>query len=115
MSKSKKQRGGFVYSTNPDFNLQSDEEINEQYLEPHKQDLRVLLDKKQRKGKVVTLITGFIGNEDDLKDLAKILKSNCGTGGSVKDGEIIIQGNFKNKVGDILEKAGYKYKFSGGN
>ena len=114
MSKSKKQRGGFVYSTNPDFNLQSDEEQEEQSLQPQKQDLRVLLDRKQRKGKVVTLITGFIGTEEDIKDLGKILKSKCGTGGAVKNGEIIVQGDFKIKIGEILKNLRYNFKFSGG-
>ena len=115
MNKSKKRTGGFVYSTNPDYSFQSDDENTVQSLSPEKQNLRVSLDRKQRKGKVVTLITGFIGSENDLKDLGKIIKSKCGTGGSAKDGEIIIQGDFKIKVGEILDKMAYNYKYSGGN
>ena len=114
MSKSKKQRGGFVYSTNPDFNIQSDEELEEKTLEPQNQDLRVLLDRKQRKGKIVTLITGFIGSEDDLKDLGKTLKSKCGTGGTLKDGVIEIQGDHRDVLIDLLKAKGWLVKRSGG-
>ena len=114
MSKGKKKSGGLVYSTDPDFVFNMDVEQNETTLSPGEQDLRVLSDRKQRKGKVVTLITGFAGSDDDLKELGKILKSKCGTGGTVKDGEIIIQGDFKIKLGDILSNLGYRYKFSGG-
>jgi translation initiation factor 1 len=115
MAKSKKQRVDVVYSTNPNFSYDFEEEENEDTLAPNKQSLKVMLDKKMRKGKVVTLITGFIGEEDDLKDLGKQLKSKCGTGGSVKDGEIIIQGDFKVKVLEMLLKMGYKAKGAGGN
>ncbi|MGB5989452.1 MAG: translation initiation factor [Marinifilaceae bacterium] len=115
MAKSKKQRVDVVYSTNPNFSYDFEEEENEDTLSPDKQSLKVMLDKKMRKGKVVTLITGFIGEEDDLKDLGKQLKSKCGTGGSVKDGEIIIQGDFKVKVLEMLLKMGYKAKGAGGN
>lgn len=115
MAKSKKQRVDVVYSTNPNFSYDFEEEESEETLSPNKQNLKVMLDRKMRKGKVVTLITGFIGEEEDLKDLGKQLKSKCGTGGSAKDGEIIIQGDFKVKVIDMLLKMGYKAKGAGGN
>jgi len=108
-----KDRLGTVYSTNPDFQYESGDVEQETPL-PSKQDLRVQLDKKQRNGKKATLITGFIGKEDDLKELAKILKTKCGVGGSAKDGEILIQGDFCNKVIEILKSASYKVKRSGG-
>jgi len=81
---------------------------------PEKQSLKVWIDRKKRRGKEVTLITGFIGSEAALKDLGKLLKSKCGVGGSVKDGEVIIQGNQREKVMDILLKEGYKAKKAGG-
>ncbi len=111
----KKNRRGVVYSTNPDFeyNQGNDEDI--ETLEPHLQTLRVMIDRKQRRGKEVTLITGFVGQEEDLKDLGKFLKSKCGVGGSAKNGEIIIQGNQRDKVVTLLMDKGYtKTKKSGG-
>ncbi len=93
-----------VFSTNPDFNdWDDDQEPEAETLPPKQQKLIVSLDKKQRKGKKVTLVKGFVGSNEDLKDLGKTLKSKCGVGGSVKDGEIIIQGDFKEKVKQILE------------
>lgn len=102
-----KERLNIVYSTNPDFSYETEEENVAETLPPQQQRLRVQLDRKNRGGKVVTLITGFVGNDEDLKDLGKMLKSKCGVGGGAKDGEIIVQGDFKQKVIDLLLKAGY--------
>ena len=110
-----KDRLGVLYSTNPDFNYETVQETEEDTLAPEKQLLRVQLDKRNRGGKVVTLITGFVGTENDQKELGKMLKSKCGVGGSAKDGEIIVQGDFKQKVIDLLIKEGYtKTKGVGG-
>lgn len=97
---------GFVYSTDPNFGFQH-EDNNVETLPPAKQKLRILLDKKQRGGKVVTLITGFIGQEEDLQELGKKLKTMCGTGGSAKDAEILVQGDQRDKVLQWLLKNGY--------
>lgn len=115
MGKNKKNRVNVVYSTNPDFSFDHDEDESEETLEPNEQLLYVSIDRKQRGGKEVTLVEGFIGAEDDLKDLGKFLKSKCGVGGTAKDGDIIVQGKFKDKVAELLEGKGYKVKTKGGN
>jgi len=114
MAKSKKEKVDIVYSTNPNFQFQFDEEESEETLAKNQQKLYVSIDRKQRGGKEVTLIEGFVGSEDDLKELGKILKSKCGVGGSVKDNEILIQGNFRDKIYEMLLKEGYGIKKKGG-
>ena len=109
-----KERLGVVFSTNPDFNYDKDKQEEQDTLAANQQDLRVLLDRKKRKGKAVTLVTGFVGSEDDLKELGKKLKSKCGVGGTVKDGEILIQGDFCQRIIELLKADGYKVKRSGG-
>lgn len=110
MKSDKKNRVNIVYSTNPDYNYEYQNNEEAETLAPEKQNLRVVLDSKQRKGKVVTLVQGFVGSEDDLKELAKLLKNKCGVGGSVKDGEIIIQGELREKVLTILCDNKYRVK-----
>lgn len=110
----KKDKLNIVYSTNPDFQYQFEEEESIETLANSQQKLYVSIDRKQRAGKEVTLVEGFLGNEEDLKELGKLLKSKCGVGGTVKDNEIMIQGNFKDKIFDILLKEGYQVKKKGG-
>lgn len=102
-----KSRLNVVYSTNPDFAYETEENCEQETLEKEKQLLRIQLDKRNRKGKAVTLITGFTGKDADLQTLGKLLKTKCGVGGSAKDGEIIVQGDHRNKVLEILQKEGY--------
>ena len=109
-----KNRTGVVYSTNPDFSYETNGPTEATTLPPQQQQLRVQLDKKQRGGKQVTLITGFVGTEADLQTLGKLLKTKCGVGGSAKDGEIVVQGDVRAKVLEMLIKAGYKAKQIGG-
>lgn len=110
MKKNKNTSGGLIYSTNANFRPDEDESEDMQTLPAEKQNLRVGLDKKNRGGKEVTLITGFIGTTDDLETLGKTLKNKCGSGGSVKDGEIIIQGDKRKVVSEYLLKEKYKVK-----
>ncbi len=102
-----KDRLNIVYSTNPDFGYETEERTEEETLDKKQQKLRVGMEKKGRGGKTVTLIRGFIGSESDLKDLGKLVKTKCGVGGSVKDGEILIQGDFKQRVIELLKAEGY--------
>ncbi len=108
-----KDRLSVVYSTNPDYQYQQKEEAEKETLPTQKQTLIVAIEKKNRGGKTVTLVKGFIGREDDLADLGKKLKTKCGVGGSVKDSEIIIQGDFKIRMADLLKEWGYRVKISG--
>lgn len=99
--------GGLVYSTDPDFKLPADEPEEQETLAPGKQALRIRLDTKHRAGKAVSLVTGFVGTNAGLEELGKKLKAFCGTGGSVKDGEIIVQGDNRDKILQYLLKNGY--------
>lgn len=118
MSKKKKithkNREGIVYSTNPDFNFF--EGLSDMLNTPgnDEQNLLVRIERKGRGGKVVTIVEGFQGSQEDCKELAKMLKNKCGVGGSQKDGEILIQGDVKDKVYNILLEEKYKVKKSGG-
>jgi translation initiation factor 1 len=108
-----KSRLGVVFSTNPNFGFEKDEDgidSDMETLPKEKQRLIVSIDRRRRAGKQVTLVTGFIGSESDLEQLGRTLKSKCGVGGSVKDGEILIQGDFREKVINILLSLGYKAK-----
>jgi translation initiation factor 1 len=104
----RKEHLNIVYSTNPDFQYETEKTEEFETLPQEKQILRISLDKRNRGGKKVTLITGFAGKDEDLQDLGKLLKIKCGAGGSAKDGEIIIQGDFRGKIHEILLKAGYQ-------
>ncbi|MDB2408313.1 translation initiation factor [Crocinitomicaceae bacterium] len=114
MSKKNKKRINVVYSTNPDFEFQEEENIEHETIAPNKQLLYVSLDRKNRGGKEVTLVEGFIGTEEDLKELSKLLKNKFGVGGSVKKSEILIQGNFVKKMIVFLTEKGFRVKQKGG-
>ena len=112
MGKNKRNRKGVMYSTNPDFEFEYENEKTDT-LSNNQQNLKVCID-KHRAGKIAVIIKGFVGTADNLKALGKILKAKCGVGGSAKNGEIIIQGDLRDKVMDILAKEGYNYKRVGG-
>lgn len=105
-----KSRLGVVYSTNPDFQYQTEGQQEEETLPPAKQRLIVGIDRRNRGGKQVTLVSGFVGKAEDLKELGRALKTKLGVGGSAKDGEITIQGDFRDKVVSILQQMGYVAK-----
>jgi translation initiation factor 1 len=105
-----KKRLGVVFSTNPDFHYEEEAEEEQLTLEPSKQNLIVSIDRKGRGGKQVTLVSGFVGSSDDLAELGRLLKVKCGVGGSAKDGEITIQGDFRDRVVALLKDMGYKAK-----
>ncbi|WP_294598707.1 translation initiation factor [uncultured Rikenella sp.] len=103
-----KARLGTVYSTDPDFEYTTAAAPEQETLAPARQRLRVALDRRNRGGKQVTVVADFVGSEEDLKELCRFLKQKCGVGGSAKEGEIIIQGDFRDKIVGILTDAGYK-------
>jgi len=112
MVRNKKNKKGVMYSTNPDFEFEyEDQEMGP--LANKEQNLKVCID-KHRAGKIAVIIKDFVGNADDMKALSKLLKTKCGVGGSAKNGEIIIQGDVRDKVMEILEKEEYNYKRVGG-
>ena len=102
-----KDRLNIVYSTNPDFNYTTEENEEAETLPKNQQKLRVSIEKKGRGGTTVTLIRGFVGKEEDLKELGRTLKAKCGVGGSVKDGEVLVQGEFKQRITELLKEEGY--------
>lgn len=102
-----KDRLGVLYSTNPDFEYTTEQVEEPDTFEPARQELRISLSKKQRGGKEVTLITGFVGHEEDLAELGRLLRQRCGVGGSAKDGEILIQGDQRTKLRSLLPSLGY--------
>ena len=114
MAKDWKDRLGTVYSTSDKYNYEYDNNEEQETLPENQQKLYVSIDKKNRKGKAVTLIEGFVGSAEDLKSLGKLLKSKCGVGGAVKNGEVLIQGDFRDKIIELLKSDGYIVKRKGG-
>lgn len=108
-----KARLGMVYSTDPDFNYDTGDTPEADTPPPARQKLRVWLDRRQRAGKAVTVVRGFVGRADDLEALGRMLKTRCGVGGAVKEGEILIQGDHRDRVVELLLKAGYRCKKAG--
>lgn len=108
-----KKKKNIVYSTNPEYNYEYEQEHEEERLPNHQQNLKIFRDRKNRAGKTVTVISGFIGSKEDLKNLEKELKGLCGSGGTVKNGEILLQGDLIQKVSEHLKKEDYKVKISG--
>ena len=108
-----KERLGVVFSTNPDYQYETDKEVQATTLAPEKQNLKVWLD-RLKGGRVATVVRGFVGSDEDLTTLGKELKKSCGVGGTTKDGEIIIQGDHRDRVVELLTKAGYRSKRAGG-
>lgn len=112
--KGQKYTQGVVYSTNPDYKFANNLDVEPKTLPPQQQDLRVMLDRKLKGGKKATLVTGFVGSSADLSDLTKQLKNLAAAGGSSSNGEILIQGDCRQKIMDFLVKKGYKVKLAGG-
>ncbi|MEZ5014010.1 MAG: translation initiation factor [Chitinophagales bacterium] len=114
MSNKNKRRDGVVYSTDPDFTYRDSGNNEQETLTPAQQELRIWLEKNHRGGKEASVIRNFVGTQADMEALCKLLKTKCGTGGSAKDGEIIIQGDQRKKIAEILQKEGYRFKLAGG-
>lgn len=113
MSKKKSSRGGIVFSTDPNYSSGWDDEVQEETISASRQNLRLHLD-RLKGNKLATRITGFVGSEGDLKDLGKALKSQCGVGGTAKEGIILLQGDVRTKIEAYLDREGYRNKRSGG-
>ncbi len=107
IKRNRKNREGIVFSTDPDYSYQFSDEESQETILPEKQKLRIILDKKARAGKLATLITGFAGSEEDLKELGKTLRNKCGVGGTTKQNEILLQGDFRERAHQILLELGY--------